>query len=79
LQGKNKKKVSLWEENVPKIGVEQIEGNVGFLPLFIPIGHLIQGIFLKNFPPTCGPCSHMFTHVWPMSIHVKISSELWIN
>jgi hypothetical protein len=27
LQGKKKNKVRLWEENIPKIDVEQIEGN----------------------------------------------------
>jgi hypothetical protein len=42
-----------------KISVEQIESNVIFYPLFIPIGHLAQGSFSKNFQPTCVPCSTM--------------------
>jgi hypothetical protein len=27
LQGRNKNRMSLWQKNVPKIGVEQIKGN----------------------------------------------------
>jgi hypothetical protein len=65
-----KNKVKLWEENIPKIDVEQIEGNVRILPLFLPIGHLIQAMFLKKIPLTCGPCSHIFTHVHPCVAHV---------
>ncbi len=79
LQGRNKKQSKVTTRKCTQIGVEQIEDNVGFLPLFIATGHLIQGFFLKKFPPTCGSCSHMYTHVWPMSIYVRINSELWIN
>ncbi len=29
------------------------------LTSFIPIGHLVQGSFSRNFQPTCGPCTPM--------------------
>ncbi len=59
LQRRNKTK--LWQENVPKINVEQIKNNVEF----IPSGHLIQRSFFKNFKLTCDPCSPMCAHVHP--------------
>jgi hypothetical protein len=35
--------------NVPKIDVEQIKGSGEFLPLFIPLGHLVQISFSRSF------------------------------
>jgi hypothetical protein len=41
LQGRNKNWIRLWQENIPKIDVEQIKGSGNFFFLFIPLGHLV--------------------------------------
>ncbi len=52
----------LWQENIPKFGVEQIKGNGEFYL------YLYYWAFnSRNFQTTCGPCSSMCTHVWTMN------------
>jgi hypothetical protein len=38
LQGRNKNKTRLWQENVPKTGVEQTKGNREFYLYLYPLG-----------------------------------------
>jgi hypothetical protein len=65
LQRRNKTR--LWQENVPKIGVEQIKGNGEFY-LYL----YILATLLKELP----------NYMWPMFIHVcpcVPMCELWMN
>ncbi len=48
----------------PKLMLNELKV-MGILLLIIPIGHLIQEIFFKNFQPTCGPYSPMCAHAYP--------------
>jgi hypothetical protein len=38
LQGRNKNKTRLWQENMPKTNVEQIKGNEEFYLYLYPLG-----------------------------------------
>jgi hypothetical protein len=42
-------KQRLWQENVPKINVEQTKGNGKSYPYLYPIGDLVQGNFHRDF------------------------------
>jgi hypothetical protein len=48
----------------------------GLIEVFIPIGHLDQGIFFKNYQLTCGPCAPMYG---PCVIYELTNSELRLN
>jgi hypothetical protein len=52
----------------------------GFLLLFIPIGHLIQGSFFKNFQLTCGWCSLMCgpcPSMWKLILKYELLKMNW--
>jgi hypothetical protein len=42
-----------------KLTLDKLKVMENFTSINKPIGHLVQGSFLKNFQPRCGPCVPM--------------------
>jgi hypothetical protein len=49
------------------------------LLLFIPIGHLVQRIFSRNFQPICSLYSPMCAHVYPCVNYKRTKIQLKMN
>ncbi len=64
-------KQRLWQKNIPKIKVKQIENNGKSYPYLYPIGDLIQGNFHTSF--------HVCTNQKSLFKNFVSNSELKIN